>query len=643
MTTIRFPGDWLIWPPSLDQYSGPLTSVQIWSDNEHSTGGARIGMVPLDDLIMAEDYHEINGDERFTMVVPSSGAYTSLIDHGTVLRTELGDGGIFEWRVRRLTWQRDQNGARQLTVEGYGLKHDLAMNAELVSQSLPATTLPDAAEELHFELLQLTVSQHLDKIGQSFPPYYSVGAISAGVNERVDLAYRWDTPFSAIQELAVLTNAEWFVNRTSTGYTVNFSTKLNSTSAVPLISYAKSQLAARRVEDSAEMATRVYMRGAGQPGYEAVLSDCWFKPYSGGTSTAITVLNMLTIETDQLAGLWLKDNDGTMTEVVGSNSTADVSIWPRTAIRCSPAKSWSWFTICESSDGKPLAYVSSPSNEPPIRPMVLKRDDLPGINNWISDPFFEDWSGGASLSFYQDVGTPVLAQTTGESPYKRYGNNAAHITASSRGEGIETSVMSMPPPTSRAPHVSCQAMFTPVSGKVRLELIDLTPSTDVIYPGTTSEVARSEELEVPVHIAVAPGSVNFYDLGANTFRVRVVADSSGGAEWYMDALQIVRTPTPGLHIVPGQRSNYEEVMASQDLWNAAMRTLEKSLEPKKEYAVDAIDVYRIAPSLYPGDELVLGGDVWLKDDGIGLDVERRVYSLRRDLKIVGNSRIEFEP
>ena len=631
--------------PSLEQYSGPLESVQIWSDNEASTGGERIGMVPVQDTIVAEDYFEINGDERFTMVIPSSAAYETLIDHGTVLRTELGDGGIFEWRVRRITWERDANGGRTTRVEGYGMKHDLAMHSPLVSQTMPAATLPDAAEELHFELLELTPAEHLDQIDGSFPPYFAVGNIAADLAvKRVDLAYRWDTPYSAIQEIAVLTDSEWFVDRTSTGgYTVNFTVELNSTAPKPLISYGKSQIAARRTEDSAEMATRVYMRGAGQPGYEATLSDAIWQEYSGLGTTKITVLNMKTLATDQLAGLWLKTSSGGIISITGSWSTSDVSNLPRTAITTSAAVPGTWWTLCDQSDGRPLAYVPYPANEPPIRPMVLKRDDLPGINNWVLDPFFEDWVGSTTLATYTLVGSPAVAQTTGASPYKRYGSNAAHITASAAGEGIVTTAIDMPPPSSRAPHVSCQAMFTVVSGKVRLELIDATPSTAVIYPGSTAQVARSEELEVPVHIAVAPGAVNFFDLGATQFQVQVVADTSGGAEWYMDALQLVRTPVPGLHIVPGQRTNTDEVMAGQDLWNAAMTTLEKSLEPQKDYDVQSLDVYRIAPSLYPGDELVLGGSVWLRDEGIGLDAERRIYSMRRDLKIVGNSVIEFEP
>jgi hypothetical protein len=558
-----------------------------------------------------------------------------------------GDDAVAEWRVRQITQARGPDGAKTMAVVGWGIKHDLAMNTALIQFDLPTTTGGPSPPAMHHELLGLTIAQHLEHIDDWWPGYFSAGTVSTHyAARRYDLAYSWETPFSALNELATVAHAEWDVQRTSTGYKINVSTALNSTQPTVEVAYGKSQLAARRGEDSAEQTTRVYVKGGGDAGYEASLADVWWRTQAGASSTKWQVPNLRTIETDQLAGKYIHTFTGVKQQIAGSFSTTDIAGYSRTALTFSSAlTSLEWFQISDSTAGAPIMYVDSPSAEATygIRPMVLERPDLTGINNWNVDGFM----GSAAANDWTTVGTPTVTLTTGPSPFIKYGPNALRVVSTAINHGIETQHIAQtagdsPPLSSGWPHVTVQAELYVVSGKVKLQLLDMTNT--VTYPGTTSQVARTESVGTRHHIVVAPGGVNFYDEGTTGFfKIRLLADSSA-AEWYTDAVQVVRTPAPAPQVVWSSSDNVtDQPRNAQALWDAATYTLETHLEPEDSFDVDALDFYRIDSDTFTGEQLVLGGSVRLLDAGIGLDSTRRIYSIRRDLKVVGNTRITLEP
>lgn len=675
--------------PYDSSYPRPLKHLEVWSDSAFSTstGVARIGMVPVHHLAKAEDYAEINGDDRLHLTIASSCPGSTIIDHGVVLRPVFNtpNSSWAEYRARVIDTVRSQRGVTK-AITAYGVKHDLATNSPLLEFAMPATTLPNAVTELHFELLDLTPEEHFDVIfGTTSPPsYFSKGSFSTGdtITRRYDLIYHWDTPYSAMQEIAVLSNGELYTVQTSTGYTVNLTTQLNSTVAPVLVSYARNAVTARRTEDSMEQGTWVYPQGGGPQGFEGTISELWWELLAIGgastSSTAVTINGMWTLEVDQLENLYLKvrqpgEPAGGVHKIVASDWAIPFTTRPytndenRTTLyfNSSDAPDLPTYTdrpryrgqLCKASDGTPLNYIPLPSavTEYGVRPMVAARRDIPAISNWVQNAFCSTWSAGWQVSptssceywLQLDVtgsstqsGIVTLSRVAQPDPHIKYGGSVLKVVSTGDGKGMCTSWHTYPEPSSDLPHLSFQTSVYVESGKVRVELHTSSGPTGQFYnvnfstwPGTTGQAAKTEAIETAHHIAVAPGAENFWEQNVVAWRGAIVAHG-GPATYYIDAAQVVNKPAPAEQIVVGD--------FAWKLWNAGMQTLEKAWMPQEEYNTDMINLHGIAPDVFPHDALALGGKLHLYDEDIGINTTKRIYSRRRDLLVGGSVKVEFD-
>lgn len=122
-------------------------------------------------------------------------------------------------------------------------------------------------------------------------------------------------------------------------------------------------------------------------------------------------------------------------------------------------------------------------------------------------------------------------------------------------------------------------------------------------------------------------------LEADAVRIVIVAPIRVGDVFYIDAAQITQRAQP-LPFYEGRGPN--------ELWRRGTRELRQRSSALIRYDVNVIDLTTIDRSIYPYDEFVIGGDVVVDDEDLGVRDTVRVVELRSDILAGQNTRIELE-
>ena len=597
-----------------------LTNVEIWNDVEASTAGSRLAV--LSDYRTARDLRELNGPETLRVGLRRENESWPDLQERRVLRTVFSDGSFDEWRITKIQEAREPD----LTglVECESPKYDLGSR-------LMERVEADGSASPYFELYGLTPTEHLGVILEDAPSYFSAGAVASSAEG--DMVYNWDSPLSAVGELAQLNDLELDVRRTSTGYKVHLPEAVGSSMDKAYLRYARNLTGVRRTSEvQTNHATRVYPRGGGQPGERLTMGDArWLvSGVAGVVLTMSTQDGSPILVDDQLNGLYVEEPGGTIKQIVDSGSTAQ-SITLSTGHGVSTGERiW----VRRNSSGAQLTYLEHPTNLAAygLVSAPLDRQDIPRVDNLVENPFLSAYStAGAPTNWNKYPSTaPALAESTG-GQLRRYGSASLHVTSTAQGHGVQTDILSVTP-SSKAPHFSAQITLRVVSGAVKLEMVDTSSTQDGLYPPADAEAARTSVLDTWVDNLLVSG-IDLKETGSTGVRLRVTAHTTAGAEWYLDAAQLTQTA--------GGAEWFYDGRASNDLWLAANQQLLTNSAPRVSFDVDVLDLERLHPGVFTHDALTIGGAVQVVDSDLGLDFATRIVRLERDLALPGNTKLKL--
>jgi len=609
----------------------------------------------------ASERLELTGLEELELQLDPFHTSTSTIDHGRVLRTVYSDDGWDEYRVREIVRERSITNSRVLRVVARSIRFDLQTNAPLV-----AFGQANGDNYLHHELAKLTVDDFVDALiaTDGWPSNFTKGTIEPVT--LLDHVLDWETYLSALDEAALLSSGDLVVRRNgTTDYKIDILTERNSTAEKPLIVFRKNLLSADVSEDSSEMGTWIYPRGEGQQGESPSVARArwllnstvttmllYYGDFSGGVSG---VWPKAIFEDDQFNGLYLKFYDYTNSawrvwQITDSavNGTYDymVNITVDKGGDPNPSAGTVGY-LCSNANGDDLPYIPVPSAVTVygVRPFILDRQDIPGATNLLNDPFIEN---GSTWPFYVEIGGAVFSDITAPSPYVHYGDACIKVTCATAGDGFRRDAVqgaqSADPighsPTGQRPHLSWQSWIYVESGRISFRLIHKS-SADEIYPPGTDEfgdqvILRTEAIKTWYHLGVEPQLVNFYEIDGESPEVDIeITALDDGTVFYVDALQCVNSDIMADKIMRGSG----EAM----LWGAGITAIEDGIiAPQVRLNVVVLDLERLDGATYQYDAIEPGVTLVMRDPGLEVDLERRVFGVDRDLLREAITSIELE-
>lgn len=433
-------------PPTPTQ---ALVQMEIWNGLECDSG-TRIAFIPLYDCITITENVELVGEDYIEFDTAKTSAWLSDVDHGNVVRLVFDDAEVREYRIRVIETSRSGE-AVTVHVRANAVKFDLATNGKLLYwEQVNGLYL------YHHELVGLTPDDMLDSILDTglVPAYFTKGTIDEAT-VKYTISWDWETPLSAIQEVATVTGLELQIRRNgATDYKIDLLTEINAAADQPEIRFARNILSDAIEYDSSQMGTIIYMKGEGPQGNEPTVADTRFRaiaiggeptatydliPWNGGFSGSADGL-LVCNEDDQFNGFYLEDEDGNtylindMSVPGGNQQIARVVLASSISISQQIVFLREKLNI-EASGAVPLTFVPLPSAQAIYGdiPLIIDRADVPGVSNLVQDPFLETWDAGARHTV---LGTPTVSLVAAPDAKVHYGLSSLKVQADDT-EGVQ--------------------------------------------------------------------------------------------------------------------------------------------------------------------------------------------------------------
>lgn len=252
-----------------------LSELGVWTDVA-ANGGTResVFVAPLqltDDIEIREDGHL--GTEKLTAVVDASEPAYDDVTPGKVLRVELADGEATEWRVFKVTTDRNTDGGLEATIVCESIAWDLIRRVPLVDR------VEAGRADLDFSLLSLTPTEWIDDVlltTSGFPSWITRGTVDP--TDDLSLPVDGEPAGKLLNKIAELTASEWTLRRNgATDYKIDVLSERGATSRRPLIALRRNMLSMSKETTAENQATRVYPRGGGQRGFRGTMADAKWK------------------------------------------------------------------------------------------------------------------------------------------------------------------------------------------------------------------------------------------------------------------------------------------------------------------------------------------------------------------------------
>lgn len=624
----------------------PLRQVEVWSDVEAASGSSRL--TTLTDVLGLQERMKLGqkghaGREEIALRTNMESTRFSEVREGRVVRVEEHDGDVSEWRIVEVDRSRGRGG-EVATVKAESITRDLYRRSPLIQR------VESARSDLDFNLLGLTPTEWIDEIitpTDGFPSWVTKGTVAS--SDDVSLKVNLEPAGPLLDKIAEVTAHEWTLRRDgSTGYKIDLVFERGSSTDRPFVGLKRNLLSASHRTSAKEQATRVYPFGSGPDGQRATMADHRWKVTA--TSTASRTVTLASPSggagpvafDDQLGGsteftqdYWLEKPDETRANITDSTTGQVLTLSTHTTL----PSTGDLVTVRASSSGTELVYLDRPDTRATygLQVRTLDRQDIPPVQNLLSDvasAYLSAWGQGSTTlpNGWSIFGTSSDVTVTKEtnSDFWRHGGAAAKVVCTSSGSGLQSDEIPVSP-TDLSPHFVAQLDAFPTTGTYQVQLFDVSNSTPI--PTKAQDVAKNSRTGVSIRHDINPGKVNFATQGTTALRVRIVSRTTS-ATFHVDAAQLTQRQNSPRHMWQARGAN--------DLWHAANDDLSNRGEPRDEYDLEAIDLYRADIESYPDDEIHLGQRIIAKDPGLDFDAELRVVGRTRELTIPGQIKLEVD-
>lgn len=446
------------------------------------------------------------------------------------------------------------------------------------------------------------------------PAYFLAGTIDPTTRVQV-FNFDADTAWSALLELEKLVfpyELGWSRNG-DTGYLIHLLSQVGGSATPVPLHVERNVFKLTHTSGVRKQVTRVVPRGqVREDGERMTMATNLLEISSIGAST-LTMADNIVNEADQWNGFYIRKPDGSRTQITDSAVPADLTVASVSGLSAGNSVS-----IRLNATGDELVYVPSPSAEATyaVKAKTLVRDDIPPVDNEIPNASMISWSGGLPVGA-QTVGSPVVVENT-DGRFALWGGKSAHVTASAEGEGLGWAFNVFP--TERFPHYTPEIRAYIVSGRIEIQLVDVTSGE--VYPTSASQQRADSSRLGWDDIGMAHGE-NHFELGTSQMELRVVS-ADGPAEFYIDIVMVTNTADGVLGFYDGRASNQLLIAALDEL---AIRRL-----PLSTYSADVADLNRKDAVLYPDEPFESGATAALVAGRLPFEATTRILGRKRFLE-----------
>ncbi len=357
---------------------------ELWDELECNSGVRQAVFASVFSSTWTQD---IKGGDDLTLRVDRQDPMFSLVQEESIVRVQYAST-FDEFRIQDISEVQGEELRADITCEGIIM--DLLTRGAMLER-IEATGEP----AMHFEIDSRPPTEHVDIILGAFAPfssgapaYFAKGTIDP--TNVVNMIYDWDTAHSAFQQLAAVTNSEFWVRRNGvTNYLIDIVTQIGAGGDKPLFSVPRNIISIQHTSSSKDQATRLYPRGGVVDEVAATIAENGFI-VDVVAGDDLTLNEDVVTEDDQWNGFWILEQDGTVLDITDSTAPNIITVPGHSSAVADIV------TFVRNAAGDRLTFVDLPSAIATygIKSKVLDRSDIPGINNFAWNGFFNDWTQG---------------------------------------------------------------------------------------------------------------------------------------------------------------------------------------------------------------------------------------------------------
>lgn len=591
-----------------------IRHVEIWTDVK-CNGGTHQATIPTKDLAEATLIEDLDGKRELTLALNLDSTAWSSVENKRVLRVAYTDASVDEFRIDKSMVSRDSRNRKVGNLKGMSIQTDL-------KNGIVSRTEANHTVSLYYTLIGLTRAELVTLIVAAAPSYFTVGTISDDTEKVPSFTFNFDSPLSSLKELADMEDLELEAARNGdTDYPVNLVDQIGAGADQPEFRYRKNMKGVERTWDSVELMNQIWPAGGSDETFRLSVGEATWEVTSVVSTTVVELGGEPIYEDDVLNGKYLEEV-GTTNRFQITDS--DATLQRVTTGSAHGLSQGDLVTFREDASGTQLVYVESLLSQASYDVQVgtIEEDDLPYVRNLVANPSLSSWSGGLPVNWSETGTDPVTTEET-SALYTMAGGSSAKIVADEVGEGLKTDAITIVPVD---PNVfySLTASVYLESGEVELYAVHSTEGRFPLEGG--SNVAATSELDKFIELTIAGK-----EWPTGTVTIYIVARSAS-ATFYIDSCQLTNTAS---------EQPFFDGDAARVLWQRGLRALEDSDIPYANYRIDCVDLYAADQTVWPYDEVVLGGDVYVEDEEIGVSVVTRVVQATRDLLHAHTMRLEL--
>lgn len=609
--------------------AGQLVRIAVLSDWEAAGGTVEGFFSPLP--LAAQRARELGAIDVVSLDLVRSSPSWALLAEGKVLRLHFEDGTTLPYRISKLGEVRGADGGLTGKVQAQAPFYDLGLTRVQQVQS-NGTVFVD------FDLPALTPTEYIQiALGKNsgyetgVGAYWTVGTVDYA-EVLPNIAFRGSSPLEVLRAVEAETGGELeFEVIGATEIRVHLRTAVGS-AADPLYVRPGRNLTSLEIQpDASRAANRVYPYGQDLEGMRHTMADAAWR-ITNIVGTTLSLEGSPIAFDDQLNGLYIQPVAGgtptliSDTELAGQEvtvaSVAGLAIGDRVHVRA-------------SATGRQLLHLDRPGASI-VRAKNIEREDIPAVENLLPNPFLSDWTGGTPDSWSAFGGAVVTELTDPER--RRHGTGSARLLCTSAEAGLESDPIDVTP-TEAFRHFLGQIALWVTQGVFRFEIVAIDGGAqETVIPEDLGAGGRAYTSIVGAWtdvLAVQDHAADFYDLGIEQVKLRVVADrlDGGQASCDLDAALLMRTSYDQVAFLDGRASNL--------LWKAANDELIRLAQTPATVSVGLTDLYRLDSSAAPHDAVVLGGTVEVRDPELGTSLSVRVRKVSENLLEPASTSIEL--
>lgn len=584
--------------------------LEVW-DAIEADSGVRLNVFPPNDVLALTDQLRMDGRDKLTATVRrESSIWASVLDR-RILRVVEDDQDFTEWRISKIGQDESVSSGIVGVLEAQSIRQDLL-------DGVLDDTL-DNNDVIHeFEMSQTPSDLITNFILPAAKTYFALGTIDP--TDLATLTVDWDSPLSALQQIAKITDSRLAVRRNgTTNYLIDL--LIDSTPANPSseIRVGKNVIGVKHERNTDKLATRVYPRGEAIEEIRMTMAEAVWKVVSVSADDVILIdpnsSDGPIAFDNQLNTLQFKKVNGNISQITDSVfSSQQVTLVNTTDVAANDL-----IKIRLNTNKDQLTFLDSPADIITLGVVsrVLDRPDIPFVQNLVANPQFSGTYASGLAPNWNKVSPGGTATENTLTKFQRRDGQSQKFVVSADGEGIESDAITIAP-TGERPQFSAYFTLWIVKGRIRFEWVDVT-NGKLILSGSEGK-NHSSETNVWVDFGLAGPDLN--KEGTLSVKLRIVVDGNQDTEFYLDSAQLTQS-AGHLPFFAGD--------GALKLWKAANDELIVRGVPETVITVNIVDLFRFDPTAWPYDELILADSVRAIGPNISLDVITRIVDIRHNI------------